>query len=499
MIYKAFFFVSLLFKFQIRKKMYNRFVLLLCFFWSMAIGIPNSLSFPSDSIPYSAHLLSEYIQKQSVTGNEKEAGAFFAKVAEQHGLYVEVFTDQIDSYNFAASLYPLTLKKPNIIFLTHIDVVDAQDISLNIYPPFSGAIAEGFIWGRGAIDNKGMGVMQLVALSKFVELAKYTDLPFNLTIVAVSSEETGGEKGAKIIADKFLDHLNPVVVYGEGGSGFDGLLSKNPNKHIYGICVAAKRSLWLELTLNVKSSGHGSVPPLNYSIQQKINALERVVTINRYRPLQFCEPSIRMFKEVGEIETGIRRMAFKNIKTFSPIVAPFLKKNDAIYSILSNTITITCLYTTPGAPNVIPSQTKAILDCRLLPEVKTDEFLAKMRKWLMNDSIKIKILSESIMAPSTVPDKYFYKMKRALKTVYTDIEVISILVPASNDNNYFRAKGIPTYGILPIFLSPEAMSSIHNINEKISILDLENGIHVYENLIKNILFDIKSEEELQEN
>lgn len=477
--------------------MCNRFVLLVCFIWSMAIGTPNSLAFSSDSIPYSAHLLSEYIQKQSVTGNEKEAGMFFAQLAEQHGLYVEIFTDEIDKYNFAASLYPLSLKKPNIILLTHIDVVDAQDLSLNTYPPFSGAIAEGFVWGRGSIDNKGMGIMQLVAVSKYVEIAKHTDLPINITIVAVSSEETGGEKGAMIIANQFLDYLNPVVVYGEGGSGFDGLLSKNPSKHVYGICLAAKRTLWLELTLNVKSSGHGSVPPINYSIQQKINALERVVTINKFRPLQYCEPSIRMFKEVGEIETGFRSMAYKNIQFFSPFVAPFLKQNDAIYSLLSNTITITCLYTTPGAPNVIPNQTKAILDCRLLPNVSTDEFLAKMRKWLMNDSIKIKILSESIMAPPTVPDQYFFKLKNALKSVYTEAEVISILVPASNDNNYFRAKGIPTYGILPIFLSPEAMSSIHNINEKISIESLEQGVQVYDNLIKSILFDLKSDELLQ--
>lgn len=463
--------------------------LLVCVFWSLTIGTSYSMGTPMDSIPYSAHLLSKYIQIPSVTGNEKEAGVFLASTAAELGLFVEILTDELDSYNFAASLYPLSLKKPNIILLTHIDVVDIQDPALNIYHPFSGTIADGFVWGRGSIDNKGMGIMQLVALSKYVNLAKTVDLPFNITIVAVSSEETGGEKGAMIIANQFLDYLNPVVVYGEGGSGFDGLLSKTPQKHVYGICVAAKRTLWLELTLNVKSSGHGSVPPLNYSIQQKINALERVVTINRYRPLQFCEPSIRMFKEVGEIETGFRRFAFKNIKGFSPFVAPFLKQNDAIYSVLSNTITITCLYTTPGAPNVIPSQTKAILDCRLLPDVKTDEFLAKMRKWLMNDSIKIKILSESIMAPSTVPDHFFYKMKSALKTVYKDAEVISLLVPASNDNNYFRAKGVPTYGILPIFLSPEAMSSIHNINERISIESLENGVQVYVNLINNILFD----------
>ncbi|MBP1672920.1 MAG: peptidase [Bacteroidetes bacterium] len=449
------------------------------------IGKSNTI----DTIPPSALLLSEYVQIPSITGTEKSAGEFLAQKAKEMGLFVQVLTELTDSYNFTASLYPLSSRKPNIVLLTHIDVVDVQEDHYNKYPPFSGIIAEGCVWGRGSLDNKGMGVMQLMALAQFVEKAKQHDLPYNITILAVSNEETGGETGALVVTNQFLEILNPVVVYGEGGSGFDGLLAKDPKRHVYGICVASKRTLWLELTLNVKSSGHGSVPPLNYSIQQKINALERVVAINRIRPLIYCDAAERMFKEVGTIEGGLRGFAYKHIKFFSPFVGYKLKQNDAIYSVLSNTITITSLYTTPGAPNVIPNQTKAILDCRLLPDVNTDAFLKKMRVWLMNDSIKIRIISESIPAPSSIPDQYFYKLKRALKKVYKDAEVISLIVPASDDNNYFRAKGIPTFGILPIFLDADLMSSIHNVNERIPIESLENGIHVYENLIQSILFE----------
>jgi carboxypeptidase PM20D1 len=461
-------------------------IVIICFYsFFTNVGKAQSV----DSIPLSAVLLSQYIQIPSVTGTEKPAGTFLAQKASEMGLYVETFTDFPDSYNFTASLYPLSCGKPNIVLLTHIDVVEAQDEQYNKYPPFAGIITEGYVWGRGSLDNKGMGIMQMMALAKFVEKAKNSDLNFNITILAVSNEETGGEKGAMLVVDSFLNKINPVVVYGEGGSGFDGLLSKNPTKHVYGICVASKRTLWLELTLNVKASGHGSVPPVNYSIQQKINALERVITINRIRPLQYCEATERMFKEVGALEGGVRGFAYKHIKLFSPFVGSKLKQNDAIYSVLSNTITITCLYTTPGAPNVIPNQTKAILDCRLLPDVKTEDFLKKMRIWLMNDSIKIKIISESIPAPTTVPDNFFYKMKKALKKVYADSEVISLIVPASDDNNFFRAKGIPTYGILPIFLDSDLMSSIHNVNERIPIESLENGVKVYENLIHSILFE----------
>lgn len=466
----------------------NYIFILICLIFNL-LSPHRSLGNCVDTVPKSAFYLSQYIQIQSVTGFEKEAGIFLSRLASEMGLHIQLFTEEIDSYNFAASLYPLSCGKPNVVFLTHIDVVAAQEEYLNQYPPFSGIIAENCVWGRGSIDNKGMGIMQLMAISKYVELAKTSDLPYNITLLAVSSEEIGGIKGAKIISEHFLDQINPVVVYGEGGSGLDGLFSKEPQKHVYGISVAAKRYLWLELSLNVKVSGHGSIPPLNYSIQEIINALARVLNINKYRPLQYTEPAIRMFKDVGEIERGSRGRAFRNIKFFSPLVSSKLRKNILIYSVLSNTITITNLFTTPGAPNMIPTQTKAILDCRLLPGVKTDEFIDKMRKWLMNDSIQIKIIGESILAPSTVPENFFYKMKIALKKEYQDSEVISLIFPASNDNNYFRAKGIPTYGILPIFMTSEMMGSLHNVNEKIPIESLESGIRVYHHLIHEILFE----------
>ncbi len=442
---------------------------------------------PIDTIPYSAYLLSEYIQKKSVTGNEKEAGLFFSHIAQEHGLYVTLFNDKEDTFNFAASLYPLTSKKPNVVLLTHIDVVEAQENEFNRYPPFSGTIAEGYIWGRGSLDNKGMGVMQLIALSAFISMAQEKDLPYNITILAVSSEEIGGDKGAAIVAEQYLEYLNPIVVFGEGGVGADKILKKDPRKKIFGIGVAAKRMLWLELTLNNNKSGHGSVPISNYSIAQQINALERIIRFNQIRPLQFCNASRLMFKELGNLEKGIRKPIYKNIHQHSLLVRPFIRKNDVIYSVVSNTITITNLYSTPGPANIIATQTKAVLDCRLLPGTKSEQFIKQIKRSIFNDSIHINILKEGVSAPTTLPDQHYFAMKKALESVYDSIAVIPIIVPASNDNNYFRAKGIPTYGILPLFLTYEEIASIHNVNERISIEGLEKGIKVYKNLIAQYL------------
>ena len=86
----------------------------------------HSANTGNDTIPYSAQLLSDYIQHESITGNEMNAGLYLASMARLMGMHVEVLTNGVDTFNFAASLYPLSLNKPNIILLNHIDVVPAE-------------------------------------------------------------------------------------------------------------------------------------------------------------------------------------------------------------------------------------------------------------------------------------------------------------------------------------------------------------------------------------
>lgn len=438
-----------------------------------------------DSIPHSALLLSDYIQYPSVTGYEKQAGQYLATMAMIKGLHVEIFTNHLDTFNFAASLYPLSQNKPNIILLNHIDVVPAENAELFTYPPFGGTIADGLVWGRGAIDNKGMAVMQLQAMEKFVELAREKDLPYNVTMVSVSGEETGGHTGAKVVASRFAQQLNPMVVFGEGGTGIPNLLVNDPKKKVFTISTTFKRSLWLKLTLNMNTSGHGSVPPEKYAVQEKIRALYKIIRWNRREV--FSKTTRRMFREMGRLEGGMRGLVLRNLGLFRPLAVRAMRKDGVIYSLITNTITITGIHTPPGPPNIIPQTIDVTLDCRLLPDVNTQEFIEEISKVLNNSDVKIEVLQEDKSAnPSGVGDCYA-KMAQALKTVYPKSGVIPILMPASNDNNYFRALGVPTYGILPVFMDMEYIESIHNIDERIPIDALEKGTQVYIELLKQYL------------
>jgi acetylornithine deacetylase/succinyl-diaminopimelate desuccinylase-like protein len=184
------------------------------------------------------------------------------------------------------------MKKPNIILLNHIDVVP------------EGALCDGniavfrrnnrdTIWDEER-DMKGAAVMQLMAIASFAGVAAKTELPVNVSLLCVSGEEKYGGTGAAIISGSFLSELNPAAVFGEGGIGTKNILKKDPEKQVFAISVSEKRALWLKLSLNHNTSGHGSVSPPHYANKIMIKALHSLV---RSDPrIRFNESTRSMFR-----------------------------------------------------------------------------------------------------------------------------------------------------------------------------------------------------------
>lgn len=447
----------------------------------------------ADTIPYPAQLLSRYLQYPSVSGNEYDAGKFLADVCEEKGLYVTVFTDTGGIYNFAASLYPLSDGKPNIVFHHHIDVVPEGKLSEWKYPPFSGTIAEGSVWGRGAMDNKSLGVMHLCAMMRYIEKAKQTDLPYNFTMLAVSGEETGGYTGSKLIVDNYWHMMNAVLVLGEGGSGIDFMLSATHDNPIFGISIAEKTSLWLKLVLDLETLAHGSVTPSEYANSIMIDALNR---INKRIPrIKFNKASRKMFREIGRIQGGFQGFVLQNMNwmIFKPIVSQIFIKDPTLHAISSNTITITSINSDKGAHNQIAQRIEATLDCRLLSNVEDAELIEEIQELIRDKRIRIEIVDRGANSYVTIPEYYFDVMKAAIRSHYKKAVVAPMFLPASADNNFFRSTGVPVYGIMPAVMTKIQLNSIHNYNEHIPVASLLNAIEVFDTFISLVIDDKKKQ------
>jgi acetylornithine deacetylase/succinyl-diaminopimelate desuccinylase-like protein len=448
---------------------------LFCFFcitFQSSAGAVDSVTLKA------AQILSEYIQKASVKGQEKEAGEFLAHYCRQQGLHIRVFHEDEDSYNFAASLYPLDLKKPNIILQHHLDVVPEGDSSLWKYPPFSGHIDDTAVWGRGALDAKGIGVIQLVALLKLKETLLH-ESKYNVTLLALSDEESGGKRGIqRLIREDILQELNAVTVWGEGGGGMTEVLPSKPQKVVFGISVAEKTSMWLRLELNYKSGGHGATPPRNYVNRSMIMAFNRLKQVERdYR---FTPTTKKMFKEIGKLEGGAIGFVMRHIHwgIFRPFVKQFLRKSPLIESLFTDTAILTNISNPPGPPNQIPTRVYATLDCRLLPGTNKKKFLKKVRAGLFEPRFNISIIDQCVDENPAQPDIFYANMEKSIKYFFPEAGIVPILFPSTTDNIFFRNAGIPAFGLLPFITNKEEMGSVHGANEKIRLESMKIGIDI---------------------
>ncbi len=467
--------------------LYFKYWITFAVFLSCAFAAGAQTVFPTDTL---ARWLSGYITKKSESGQEKAAGIHFADLCRKQGLHVRVFTDIDSSYNFAASVFPLSSNKPNILFLSHIDVVPANDTADWEFPPYAGIIKDSLVWGRGSLDAKGLAIMQLGALLRFIQKNKNSleSLPYNITILAVSGEETGGFNGAKIIVNQFLKELNPVVLFGEGGSGIDKVVPSKPEKQVFGISVAEKNNLWLKLELKFLTFGHGAAPPNSYANKAMVKALTKLNNIDTR--IDFNKTNKRMFRELGKLEGGFKGFIIRHIhwRIFRPVLNKIIDDEPLFKSILSNTTALTNMYNPPGPPNQISNKATAYLDCRLLPGTNRKKFIRDIKYGLIEPRFKVSVINECPEAEESSPETPFYKaLDQAIQTIYPQAAVMPILFPASSDNNYFREKGVLVYGITPVFMSRHNLESIHSSNEHISLAQLSEGVAVYEHFLDKIM------------
>lgn len=437
--------------------------------------------------------LSQLIQVPSISGNEKEVAGMIYEEASKYPFHLYWFNGADTAWNLCVSLYPLELHKPNVVFLNHMDVVPPGDEEGWTMPPFSGAIENGTIHGRGSIDCKGLAVMQLYALMAFKDSIKTADLSHNYSILFVSGEESGGDRGTQYVVSKHLDLLNPVVVFGEGGSGISNPLEGILSPDLYGVSFAEKSALWLQLEVEQKSSGHGAVPPSLYANKRLIRYLTRLM--DQPRQPSFDPLTVEMFKSMGNYIGGTRGFFLKHVNWM--IIWPFVKKyfeeGEVFHPFVFNTFVITQLSSGQSVKNQIGNKAIAVLDCRLLPGEETEKFINKLRR-LSNQKLKIKILEASPASTPSPHTPYYDAFVKAVHQQNPKGTVIPYLFPASTDNNIFRVKGIPVYGCIPAVFTQDEISSVHNIDEQLRMSSLYEGIKVYTKLcfnIKNIVVSNK--------
>ncbi|MBS1634918.1 MAG: M20/M25/M40 family metallo-hydrolase [Bacteroidetes bacterium] len=431
-----------------------------------------------------ASVLSSYIRIQSVSGHEKQAALYMQHLCDSMGLYTSVFSDSDSSYNFCASLLPLPSSKPSVLLLNHLDVVPAEDPGGWKFPPFSGAVHQDTIYGRGALDMKGLAVMQLFALQAFKQTHGNDSLKYNVAILFLSGEETGGKNGAAtLMHSEWLSRLNPAVVFGEGGGGLRGAVPGKENDLCFFVSNAEKKSLWLKLEVNVRSRGHGSVASVNNANKILLRAIDKIERSERR--IYIDKSTQKTFRELGKVMGGTRGFIVGHLNwwIFKPFRKKVVSENEAMATLVTNSYQLTRLQNPGGSVNQVAQTATAFYDCRLLPNKSERPLFMKFLFRIIDPRIKITVLDESPEADPSELGVHYEALQKAILSEFPQAHVLPVLFPATTDNSYFRQANIPAYGVLPFVLSPSMMESVHAGNERIPVQALGQGIRVYEALL----------------
>ena len=381
------------------------------------------------------------INTSNPPGDVTKAADFLMGILEREGIQARRFESAPGRSIVLARLKGAGAAKP-ILLLHHMDVVPT-DPSRWQHDPFGGEIADGKIWGRGSIDMKGLGVVQLMA---FLSLKRqHVALDRDVILMAVPDEEVGGDLGAKWMRANHYAEIDPEYILDEGGFGSRDLFA--PGKLVFGISVAEKKIMWLKLRAE-GVAGHGSQPHDKNPNDRLIRALARL--LGEPMPTSSFSVLDTMTARVGALAPN--------------------KFNNAIQH---STISITSFRSGVGDPpkvNVIPSVAEATLDCRVLPGTTKDQWLAEIRRRLGDPEVRIEIINEGDDPVVTTQDSPFYKaLEAAVTRMHPDAIVTPMVVPYGTDSNGFRPRGVKSYGFTPVIVPAEAVMSMHGDAEYLPV------------------------------
>jgi acetylornithine deacetylase/succinyl-diaminopimelate desuccinylase-like protein len=398
-----------------------------------------------------------------------DAIAFLKSILDKEGIETEVFVSKPGMANLVAHLPGPAGVKP-LLLMSHADVVPvvAKDWT---HPPFSADVADGFVWGRGAIDNKAHGIMALMTMLTLKRNA--TKLKRGVTMMVNCDEEAGGENGANWMAANHWDTFDPAFAFNEGGEGTPNWLGSRGVT--FRVAVTEKRVSWLHLTAHGKA-GHGSMPNANNPNLILIEALARLLASQPpYRLTPVFDEAMRTLAPRMDSSTASFELAHLSWPYMMEVAARGPLSLYTVQALMHDTIAPTMLNAGMKV-NVIPSTAEAGVDCRLLPDTDADAFIKHLHD-VLGPKIDIDFIQRPDPSPtSPTSGEAWDAMKQVVADDFVDTIIAPNMTSGGTDSRFLRVKGVPAYGFVPIILpEPEAVR-IHGVDERLSIDNLNRGI-----------------------
>lgn len=371
-----------------------------------------------------------------------------------------------------------------IVLMAHQDVVPVDEATLNQWTqaPFSGAVADGFVWGRGTLDDKAslLGIMESVEM-----LLNENFQPKRTVYLAFGhDEEIGGKNGALAIANLLKERgIQAEFILDEGGSITDKVI-KGVDKPVAVVGIAEKGYMSLQLTVE-DAGGHSSQPPRNTAI----GILSKAVTRLEDNPFPGGIKGItgEMFTRLAPEMNFGNRIFLANMWLFRPLVERQLAAVPSSNATMRTTNAAT-MFNSGVKDNILPNKATAVVNFRILPGETTETVTEYVRQTIADERVKIAPYDDNFWNPSAVSNTDsvgFQQIEKTIRQTYPETIVTPFLVLGATDSRHFQPVSSNIFRFSPIKLTPDDLPTIHGINERIGVENYAGSIGFYYNLIKN--------------
>ncbi len=410
------------------------------------------------------------IDTRNPPGNEGEAARFLGGILEAEGIPCEYLEPSPGREILIARLAGDGSERP-LMLANHTDVVPVEDEHWT-HPPFAAELVNGRIYGRGAVDMKGCGVMQLLAV--LLAHRQGTALRRDIVFCALPDEEVGSDVGMAWLCEHHPALVDVEFELNEGAVGQPGGSDGEPA--LFSVAIAEKEMCELRLVARGRA-GHASQPHEDNAALHLIRALGRLADWER--GLTFTPPArayVERLSEAGLLPPLAREEALRIAVVADP----------ERLALFTTTLNVT-LISAGVKSNMIPATAEATLDCRLLPGTTPEEWIAAVEDRIGDDRVRVEMKRRGPRLPMAISPSETALMDAIRETVAEEMPgaVVALTTSAyGTDNRFLRPRGVAAYGMIPALLSAEERRGFHAHDEFITVENLALGCRLMYGIVR---------------
>jgi acetylornithine deacetylase/succinyl-diaminopimelate desuccinylase-like protein len=407
-------------------------------------------------------------------GNEQAAAKYLAGILEKNGITPEMLEVAPGRSAVVARLRSSAISDPSraLLLVAHMDVVGAERSRWSV-DPFGAVMKDGYIYGRGALDDKSMLAANLAT---FLAL-KRSNARLNRDVIflATTDEEAGGEAGIKTLIARNWDKFAAGYAINEGGE----VVAKSGK--VQYVAVQASEKVSVNVTVIAKGpAGHASIPTKDNAVAHLAAAVAKIGSYST--PVRFTAVVRRYFEGLAavsddEIAKWLRSLETSDRGEHAQRVIS--EANPEWNAMMRDTIAPTMLSAGVRA-NVIPGEARAVLNIRLLPGDTIDVLLGALTKLVNDPQVRIEVQPNAgLAAPTSSLETDFYAViNKVTSQDFGGVPVLPYQSPWATDSSQLRLHNVQAYGLWPFPVTEEDLRRMHGDDERLPVASFNKGIEV---------------------